>query len=128
MKQIQKGLFIFLLYFFQHFLALRIEVPPDIELLLLALLLFLLFLHGGHVLFCLVEAEYIIEISLVDIDVLALGLRLLFLEQFDVDLHALSDAVVSDRPPAGDAVAQFSFFYSDDEVASWLAHSLLEVL
>jgi hypothetical protein len=79
LKQIQKGLLIFLLYFFQHFFALSIEVLPDIELLLLALLLLLLFLHGSHVLFCLMEAEYIIEVSLVDIDVLVLGLRLLFL-------------------------------------------------
>jgi hypothetical protein len=64
------------------------------------------------------EAEDIIEVSLVDVNIFALCLCLLFLEQLYVDLHAFSDAVVGDRPSASDAVAQFSFFYTNDEVAT----------
>ena len=40
-----------------------------------------------------------VEVSLVDIDVLALGLCLLLLQQLDVDLHALTNAVVRNGPP-----------------------------
>lgn len=74
------------------------------------------------------EAEDVIEVALVDIDVLALGLCLLLFQEFDVDLHALSDAVVRDRPAGDDAVAQLSLLDAHDEVAGALAHSLLQVL
>ncbi len=74
------------------------------------------------------ESEDVIEVSLVDIDVLALGLRLLFLQEFDVDLHAFADAVMRDRPSSNDAVAKFALLDADDEVAGTLTHPLLQVL
>jgi hypothetical protein len=75
-----------------------------------------------------VESEDVIEVSLVDIDVLALRLGLLLLQEFDVDLHALADAVVCDGPSGYDAVAELALLDADDKVARALTHPLLQVL
>lgn len=131
LEDIKKGLFVLLLDLLQHLLALRIEVLPDIELLLVPLLflLVLLLLDCPHLLrFGTVEAEDIVEVSLIDVHVFVLFLGLLFLEQLDIDLHAFLDAVVGDRPTPYHSVVHLPLLHSHDEVAGTLAHSLLEVL
>lgn len=82
LEDIKKGLFVLLLYLLQHLLALRIQVLPDIELLLMLLLflLILLLLDCPHLLrFGTVEAEDIVEVSLIDVHIFVLFLGLLFL-------------------------------------------------
>lgn len=74
------------------------------------------------------EAQDVIEVSLVDVEVLVLSLRLLLLQQLDVDLHPFLDTIVSDGPPSSDAIAKLSLLDAHDEVTRALTHSLLEVL
>ena len=53
---------------------------------------------------------------MIDVDVFILFLRLRLFQQLKVDLHALLDAVVRDRPSRDDSVVYFTFFDPDYEL------------
>lgn len=123
---------IFLLDEIEHPFALRIQIFPHIELLfgigvIFDLVLGLLFL-SNLVHFVLLEAEDVVEISLVDIDGFVLFLRLDSLKKFYIDLHAFLDAVVRDGPPTHDSIVDFPDFNAHDEVFGTLPHPFLQVL
>lgn len=75
LEDVKEALLILLLNFLQHLLALRIKVLPDIELFLMLFLFLLIFLFFdcAHLLrLCTMEAEYIVEVSFIDIHVFVL--------------------------------------------------------
>ena len=131
LEDIEKGLLVLALDLLQHLLAFGIEVLPYVEFLLLLLLflLILLLLDCAHLLgFRAVEAEDVVEVSLIDVHILVLFLGLLFLQQLDIDLHALLDTIMGDRPSTNNSVVHLPLLHPHDEVAGTLTHPLLEVL
>ena len=70
---------IFISYFLKHFFTLGIEILANIELLFrarLIVLYFPFFFLYNFCHFCVLEAENVIKIPLVDVDILVLFLRL----------------------------------------------------
>lgn len=126
MKDIKKGLFIFTLNVFKHLLAFSIQILPYIELMFFIFILIFSLADRSHILRVrLMKSENVIEISLVDVDIFALCLCFLFLEELDIDFHAFLDAIMSDGPATSDTIAEFTFFDANNEVSTTLAHTLL---
>jgi hypothetical protein len=132
LEDVEEALFILLLDGFEHLFALGVEILADIELFLLVVLIVLLvvcLLDFAHFLgFVVVEAEDVVEVALIDVHVLIFFIELEVFQQFDVDLHALLDAVVGDGPAGDHAVAHLPLLDPDDEVLGTLPHPLLQVL
>lgn len=74
LEDVEEGLLILLLDFLQHLLALGVQVLPHVELFLMLFffLLVFLFLDCAHLRLCAMEAEYVVEVSFIDIHVFIL--------------------------------------------------------
>jgi hypothetical protein len=80
LEDIEEGLLVLALYVLEHLLALSVEVLPGVELLVCVFVLVIGLVDWRHLLLLsLVKAEDVIQVSLVDVEILVLRLRLLFL-------------------------------------------------
>lgn len=132
LKNVQKPVNVFVFNLFEHFLAFAIEILSNIKLLLLLrfILFFILtiFLLDNLLHILLLNSKNIVQISLIDINIVALLLSLSLLKQLQIDLHTLFYTVMRNRPTLNHSVVDFAFFNLDNKLLRTLPDPLLQIL
>lgn len=76
----------------------------------------------------LLKAKDIVEISMINVSIFLLLLLILFLQQLQIDLHALLDPVVGDRPPSYDSIFDFSLLNSHYKLPWLLPYPFFKIV
>ena len=98
LEYLSKPINIFLLYFLKHLLTFRIEIFSTVEICIFLLFLLFFFFDLFHFLAVEpIEAEYIVEIFIVDM-CSSFFINSIILDQLDIELGSLLQCVIMESP------------------------------
>lgn len=74
------------------------------------------------------EAQDVVEIPLIDINIFVLFLTFGLFKQLQIDFHAFSDAVVRNGPSTDQSIVDLALLDAHDEMPRTVPHSLFQIL